>query len=185
MNFGGYTDPEVGITVSLVNELTGPDAEAMDGTERRRHVAAVLAAAVGRQVRVDRDESERMCALAGQLRVVFEKAAAGDLEAAARRVNALLAEYRAAPQLIRHDGEPWHVHFHSEDAGLTSRWAATCATALGVVLSNGTMDRLGTCTAIGCEHVYVDVSRNGSRLFCSGACLNRTKVSAFRARRSR
>ena len=185
MNFGSYSDPEVGITVGLVNALTGPGADALADAQRRPHVAAVLAAATGRSPRVDRDGAERLYRLAGQLRVVFERAAAGDIDACARRVNALLAEYRAAPQLIRHDDEPWHVHFHSEDAGLASRWGATCATALAVVLSNGTLDRLGICPAAGCQNVYVDVSRNGSRRFCSGGCLNRTKVSAFRARQPR
>lgn len=185
MNFGSYADPEVAITVGLVNRLTGADVDTLAEAERRAYAAAALAEVTGRVRRVDRDEAERLYLLANRLRVVFERAAAGDLDACARRVNALLTEYRAAPQLIRHDDEPWHVHFHSEDAGLVNRWGATCATALAVVLGNGTVDRLGVCTATGCQDVYVDVSRNGSRRFCSGACLNRTKVSAFRARQPR
>jgi predicted RNA-binding Zn ribbon-like protein len=31
--------------------------------------------------------------------------------------------------------------------------------------------------------VFVDLSRNGSRRFCSAACQNRTKAAALRARR--
>ena len=44
--------------------------------------------------------------------------------------------------------------------------------------------RLGVCRAVDCECVYVDVSRNAQRRFCSDACANRTNVAAFRARRA-
>ena len=84
------------------------------------------------------------------------------------------------PQLSRHDGEPWHLHFTSAVAG--TEWGAACATGLAVVVDGQATGRLGVCRADGCDRVYVDVSRNASRRFCSEACLNRTKVAAFRAR---
>jgi len=62
--------------------------------------------------------------------------------------------------------------------------AAGCATGLAVVLGTDMYKRLGVCTASRCDRVYVDVSRNGTRRFCSTACQNRVKAAAFRARRA-
>ena len=39
--------------------------------------------------------------------------ATGDIDDDARRVNELLNGTGAHPVLERHDGEPWHVHFHA------------------------------------------------------------------------
>jgi predicted RNA-binding Zn ribbon-like protein len=50
------------------------------------------------------------------------------------------------------------------------------------VLGSEFNDRLGVCTAPHCDRVYVDVSRNGTRRFCSTACQGRVKTAAFRAR---
>ena len=94
----------------------------------------------------------------------------------------LLRDYRSSPQLSRHDGEPWHLHFSSSTSGAGTEWGAGCATGLAVVVDEQATGRLGVCRADGCDRVYVDVSRNASRRFCSEACLNRTKVAAFRAR---
>jgi len=96
--------------------------------------------------------------------------------------HALLRDYRAAPELSRHDGEPWHLHYRSTVAGLATEWGAGCATGLAVVVDGQATGRLGVCGAGCCDRVFVDVSRNASRRFCSEACLNRTKVAAFRAR---
>jgi predicted RNA-binding Zn ribbon-like protein len=63
-------------------------------------------------------------------------------------------------------------------------WTATCAEALARLIGAGNADRLGSCEREGCDRVFVDVSKNGSRRFCSTACQNRVKVAAFR-RRSR
>ena len=42
--------------------------------------------------------------------------------------------------------------------------------------------RLGVCAAERCDRVYVDLSRNGAKRFCSTACQNRAKAAAFRVR---
>jgi predicted RNA-binding Zn ribbon-like protein len=107
---------------------------------------------------------------------------AGAVDDAARQVNALLVRTGARPELERHDGEPWHLHFHAADNSLPNGWAAGCATGLAVVLGGELHDRLGVCTAPRCDRVYVDTSRNGTRRFCSTSCQNRVKTAAFRAR---
>ena len=125
-------------------------------------------------------EAAELARLADRLRPVFLAAEDGATDRVAALVNALLADYRSAPKLSRHDGEPWHLHFTGAAAG--TEWGAGCATGLAVVVDSQATSRLGVCRADGCDRVYVDVSRNASRRFCSESCLNRTKVAAFRAR---
>ncbi|HEY1643704.1 MAG TPA: CGNR zinc finger domain-containing protein [Streptosporangiaceae bacterium] len=120
--------------------------------------------------------------VAGALRQVFEAHAAGDSDAAARQVNAMLAQTGARPLLRRHDGEDWHLHFPGGQDTLVQGWAAGCATGLAVVLGSGVGWRLGLCSAPRCDRVFVDSSRNGTRRFCSTACQNRVKAAAFRAK---
>jgi predicted RNA-binding Zn ribbon-like protein len=180
MNFDSYTDRVVGVAAGLVNALTpgqeGGRAAGLDPEALPARCAAVL----GREVTAA--EVSDLGALAARLRPVFVAAETGDVDGVARLVNALLTDYRAAPQLSRHDGEPWHLHFASTAAGFAHAWGAGCATGLAVVVDGQATGRLGVCRADGCDRVYVDVSRNASRRFCSEACLNRTKVAAFRAR---
>jgi len=93
----------------------------------------------------------------------------------------MLARTGARPRLDRHDGEPWHLHFHGAEDTPATGWAAGCATGLAVVLGRDQQDRLGVCAAPRCDRVYVDTSRNATRRFCSTACQNRVKAAAFRA----
>jgi predicted RNA-binding Zn ribbon-like protein len=189
VNFNSHTDAVVRMAVALVNLLTeGEDrsrkylppagaqrARRLDDLLGRSHTGAGFTEA----------EAEEFGQVAAGLREVFAAVAAGDVDAAAHRLNDMLVATGAHPTLERHDGEPWHIHFHSADA--TSRvrsWAAGCATGLAVVLGGELYDRLGVCTAPHCDRVYVDTSRNGSKRFCSTACQNRVKAAAFRERRA-
>ena len=43
-------------------------------------------------------------------------------------------------------------------------------------------ERIGVCSAEGCDNVYVDTSRNASRRYCSNTCASRSTVAAYRAR---
>ncbi len=187
MNFTSHVDAVVAVAVALVNGLTPGDAYG------RRYLppagdalpaAATAALRAGQRTarEVTPAEAANLAAAAGRLRPVFEAVDAGDLDSAASQVNALLAGTGARPQLDRHDGEPWHLHFHGSTNGLAEGWAAGCATGLAVVLGTDQAGRLGVCTALRCDRVYVDASRNGTRRFCSLACQNRVKAAAFRAR---
>jgi predicted RNA-binding Zn ribbon-like protein len=178
VNFDSYTDRVVGVAAALVNALTpgehGGRPVDTDPDRRPERCAAVLGRPVGAA------EAGELAKLADRLRPVFLAAEEGATDRVAELVNALLADYRSSPQLSRHDGEPWHLHFTSSAAG--TEWGAGCATGLAVVVDSQATGRLGVCRAEGCDRVYVDVSRNASRRFCSESCLNRTKVAAFRAR---
>ncbi len=178
MNFDSYTDRVVGVAAALVNALTPGEhgGRAVDTDPQRR--PGRCATVLGRPVAPA--EAAELTRLANRLRPVFLAAEDGGTDRVAELVNALLADYRSAPKLSRHDGEPWHLHFTSAVAG--TEWGAGCATGLAVVVDSQATSRLGVCRAEGCDRVYVDVSRNASRRFCSESCLNRTKVAAFRAR---
>ncbi|MEW9527337.1 CGNR zinc finger domain-containing protein [Microbispora sp. NPDC049125] len=189
MNFNSHTDAVVAMAVALVNALTAGEArgrpyEPPAGGDRTAAVAEALAAGSRKPPRVSTADADALAGVAQDLRGVFEAVAGADADGAASRVNRLLAETDARPHLDRHDGEPWHLHFHGAGGTLAGNYAAGCATGLAVVLGGELHDRLGVCTAPHCDRVYVDTSRNGTRRFCSTACQNRVKTAAFRARRS-
>ncbi len=177
----------VTVATDLVNLLTAGEDRGRhyappEGEERTAAVGAVLRGAGGREATWE--EAAGLCFVAAELRGVFEAVSSGAVDDAARRVNALLARTGARPELERHDGEPWHLHFHAADDSLPNGWAAGCATGLAVVIGSDLHDRLGVCTAPRCDRVYVDTSRNGTRRYCSTSCQNRVKTAAFRARLS-
>jgi predicted RNA-binding Zn ribbon-like protein len=185
VNFNSHTDVVIRVTAELVNLLTAGEERGRayvppEGDERTAAVSAVLRGAGGREATWE--EAAELCFVAAELRGVFGAVSAGSLDDAARRVNALLIRTGARPELERHDGQTWHLHFHAADNSLPNGWAAGCATGLAVVLGGELYDRLGVCTAPRCDRVYVDTSRNGTRRYCSTSCQNRVKTAAFRAR---
>jgi predicted RNA-binding Zn ribbon-like protein len=183
VNFNSHTDAVVAVSAELVNTATA-------GSRRGRpyplphdnELAKALAAGLRARGRMDATQARKLVAAAARLRIVFEQADRGDIDAAARTVNALLDELRPTPYLERHDGEAWHLHYHGRDQDFADGWAASCAIALATVLGSEHADRLGVCSAVVCDRVFVDVSRNGTRRFCSTACQNRVKAAAHRAR---
>lgn len=185
MEFSSYRDDVVRTAAAIVNHLTpGVDgtrefdvpSDVRSGRARIRHVGAFA----GR--RLTGRDVDGLVALAERLRPVFEHCGHGDVDTAALLVNELLRHYRSAPELSRHDDEPWHLHFHSADAGVVQGWGAGCATGLAMVVGMGDAGRLGVCTAAPCDRVFVDTSRNANRRFCSARCANRASVAAFRSR---
>jgi predicted RNA-binding Zn ribbon-like protein len=185
VNFNSHTDVVVRVAVDLVNLLTPGEERGRryappEAEDRTAAVGVVLRGAGGREATWE--EAASLCFVAAELRGVFEAVSTGAVDEAAGQVNALLVRTGARPELERHDGEPWHLHFHAADRSLPNGWAAGCATGLAVVLGGDLYDRLGVCTAPRCDRVYVDTSRNGTRRYCSTSCQNRVKTAAFRAR---
>jgi predicted RNA-binding Zn ribbon-like protein len=186
VNFNSHTDVVVSVAVQLVNLLTPGDDRGRgylppEGHERTAAVGRVLRAGGGREATWE--EAAELCFVAAELRGVFDAVSRGAIDEAARQVNAMLTRTGARPELERHDGQSWHLHFHAADNSLPNGWAAGCATGLAVVLGGDLSGRLGVCTAPRCDRVYVDISRNGTRRYCSTSCQNRVKTAAFRAAR--
>jgi hypothetical protein len=189
VDFTSHVATIVTAAVNLVNAVTPGEAR---GRTVRQPTGAHLQAAVREALAAGRPDpplisgpdAEQLAQVAGWLRSVFDSIEGGDVDDAAITLNALLAQTGARPQLDRHDGEPWHLHFHGRGDSLPEGWAAGCATGLAIALGTDMYDRLGVCTAPHCDRVYVDVSRNGTRRFCSTSCQNRVKAAAFRARQA-
>ena len=98
--------------------------------------------------------------------------------------NGLLLETRPVLELTR-DNES-HYNLQPVDAGsqLASAMAFETAMAIAEVLSAGELSRLRICEYPGCSRVGIDRSRNRSRRFCDGNCLNRASVAAYRLRKT-
>lgn len=105
-------------------------------------------------------------------------------QAAVHIINTLLRQGHALPQLVKHDDWDYHVHATSAAAPLAQRMAVEAAMAMVDVVRMKELARLQVCAAAGCSDVYVDLSKNRSRRFCSVTCGNRANVAAYRARRA-
>ncbi|RSM90871.1 CGNR zinc finger domain-containing protein [Kibdelosporangium aridum] len=178
MNFDSHTSDVVAAAVEAVNVLTPGHALGRDYSAEDPDIGALTSGSTPSEKDVD-----ELRGYATRLRAIFEAVEDGQIDEACVVTNALLADTQAVPRLIKHDGEPWHMHFHAGSASWARGWAASMATALAIVLGNPMADRLGVCTATACDRVFVDVSRNGTKRFCSTACQNRIKAAAFRARK--
>ncbi len=187
MNCGSHTDEVVAAAAALVNVAT-------PGERRGRSYAVPtgddLTAMIGQALLEARRQTSTPPAsrapafveLAAAVRPVFEFVDRDRFDEAAETVNELLARYEPAPLLARHDGQPWHLHFPGRATADRSGWGGGISVGLATVLGSDYADRLGLCTASACNRVFVDVSRNGTRRFCSTACQNRVKAAAHRAR---
>jgi predicted RNA-binding Zn ribbon-like protein len=107
-----------------------------------------------------------------------------DDELVVERVNHLLRDARALPQLVRHDEWDWHLHATDPSAPLAVRMAVETAMAFVDLIRTGELGRREVCAAEACDDVYIDLSRNRSRRFCSVTCGNREAVAAYRARKA-
>jgi predicted RNA-binding Zn ribbon-like protein len=97
------------------------------------------------------------------------------------RLNELLALARPRPYATHHDGE-LHLHYARPEAPALEQLTTTVAMGLSQAVVQHGWQRLGVCSAEGCDDVYVDTSRNASRRYCSNTCASRSTVAAYRAR---
>jgi hypothetical protein len=188
VEFDSHTSDVVTVTVAAVNVAT-PGWQ--HGRPYEPPTGNALAGALGAAMRpgafhldpVPVSDAEELVGHLNWLHSVFACLTDGELDTACGTVNEMMRATKATPLLSRHDGQAWHLHFHAPDVSWAVGWAGSMATALAIVLGGPAYDRLGVCSASGCDRVYVDVSRNGTRRFCSTACQNRVKAAAFRERR--
>jgi predicted RNA-binding Zn ribbon-like protein len=181
--FGSYEHAGAVVAVDLVNELAVEHAfgRAIPAAEPFPAVKRVLEIDPASAAQLRRRDVPGFITLAAQLRQVFRDLRHGDVDAAAIRLNQLLAAHPAHPHLAKDDGR-WRVHHHPVDAGIVSVAAAVSAEAMARLIGAGEGHRLGTCDSADCDRVFLDASKNGSRRFCSTTCQNRVKAATFRRR---
>jgi predicted RNA-binding Zn ribbon-like protein len=130
----------------------------------------------------DEVTSRETAAIAKTAQLIRAVAEADSQDAVLQRLNVLLGIARPRPYATDHDGE-LHLHYAREDAPLVEQVTTTVAMGLSQVVVQHGWQRLGVCSAEGCDNVYVDTSRNASRRYCSNTCASRSTVAAYRARR--
>ena len=123
-------------------------------------------------------DAERAAGTADLVRAI---AAADDRDEVIAQLNELLALARPEPYATDHDGE-LHLHYARPEAPPLEQLTTTVAMGLSHVVAQHGWQRLGVCSAEGCDDVYVDTSRNASRRYCSNTCASRSTVAAYRAR---
>lgn len=183
MELDSYRDAGVLFSVDLVNDFVvareslGP----LPAAQAVRTLARILAVDPPTVAAVRPAHAPAFTALAQRLHAVFADIARSDVDAAAARLNQLLAEHPAHPHLMKENGV-WRLHHHPADAKLMPMMTAICAEGLARFIGSDSAQRLGTCGREGCGRVYVDTTKNASRRFCSTTCQNRVKAAAFRER---
>jgi len=117
------------------------------------------------------------------LRAPLRALLTADRDEAVALTNRILAERRAVPQLVRHDGWDYHLHATDPSAPLADRIAVETAMAMVDLVRGDELSRLAVCADETCDGLVLDLSRNRSRRYCSAACGNRIAVAAYRARK--
>jgi predicted RNA-binding Zn ribbon-like protein len=171
MQFNTYTSAGAHIAVWLVNH-PAPESAALAGTLREYDVHEPTATPA--QVRRLRPWAER-------LRPVFEAEAIAEK---AQCADELLVASDCRPRLVSHGPDlPFHFHYAPVRTGLVARVKALTAAGLAHVIDDGGGARLRACSRRDCATVFLDISRNGRRHFCSVRCANQVNVAKHRTRR--
>ena len=174
MVFTHDTEASLLAAVALVNSAEPPDTLTTP--------AQLDTLFVAHRYTGNRTHDDAELATVRALRAPLRALLTADRDAAVAQLNAILAERRAVPQLVRHDGWDYHLHATDPSAPLADRIAVETAMAMVDVIRADEMSRLSTCADDTCSGIVLDLSRNRSRRFCSTTCGNRNAVAAYRAR---
>lgn len=186
-----YYSPLVQTAVDLANTLRPIKGEdALETVEQLRdflddHPAAEPASSAANQGsgprHLTRADLAEVRALRETVREVLERANADAVEAAAL-INDGLRRSRATP-VLRHEDDRWWTEVTSDTDRLSAHLAATTLSALASVIATLGPARLGVCAGPTCRATFVDLSRNGSKQYCTRTCAHRASVAAYRSRR--
>ncbi|MBX3098763.1 MAG: CGNR zinc finger domain-containing protein [Salinibacterium sp.] len=175
--------PDTVLTLEFTVDLANTHPSASRTGLDELSTPASLTALVGAHAysgRFDRDLAE--LGEVRETRELLRSIWALDRDAAALEVNRMLRDANALPFLMRHDHFDWHLHATPPDAPLAERIRVEVSLALMDVIRSDEMHRLRSCEAPDCEGLLVDLSRNGSKRFCSVRCGNRMNQLAYRER---
>ncbi|MGW7688383.1 CGNR zinc finger domain-containing protein [Streptomyces asiaticus] len=187
-----YSPLVVQTAVDLANTLRPIKGEdALETVEQLRdflddHPAAEPPSSVANQGtgprHLTRADLAEVRALRETVREVLERANADAVEAAAL-INDGLRRSRATP-VLRHEDDRWWTEVTSDTDRCSAHLAATTLSALASVIATLGPARLGVCAGPTCRATFVDLSRNGSKQYCTRTCAHRASVAAYRSRRS-
>ncbi|WP_406635496.1 CGNR zinc finger domain-containing protein [Amycolatopsis sp. WGS_07] len=175
-----YSPAAVQTAVDLANTLKPVKGEdALETVEQLRdflddHLAAMSSR---RLTRVDLAEVRELRAT---VREVLERANEDAVEAA-DLINDGLRRNRATP-VLRHEDGRWWTEVTADADSCSAHLAAATLSALASVIATLGPERLGVCAGPHCRATYVDLSRNGSKQYCTRNCAHRASVAAYRSR---
>ncbi|MER7865004.1 CGNR zinc finger domain-containing protein [Amycolatopsis japonica] len=169
MHFNPYGGAAAQIAAELVNLGDAADPATLTAIFKDRMTVSA----------VKDHEASEIVAWTRRLRRVFE----ADPDTRVDLVNALLHDSASKPYISTHDGKAPHLHYVDAQAGTAPRVRAYTAGGLAHLVCDAP-DRFGVCSREGCDTVYVDVSRNGRRRFCSTRCATRVHVADHRTRQA-
>jgi predicted RNA-binding Zn ribbon-like protein len=179
LHFAPDTEEVLEFTVALAN--TVPTAS-RSGTDELATVEQLAEQLVIWRYSGRIDHDERELAEVQATRDILRRIWTLDRDDAVQEINLLLRSAKALPQLTRHDESDWHWHATAPDAPLAERIQVEVALALTDVIRMDEVGRLRVCEADDCTGLLADLSRNGSKRFCSIRCGNRMNMVAFRER---
>jgi predicted RNA-binding Zn ribbon-like protein len=179
LHFAPDSEETLEFTVVLGN--THPSAS-KSGTDELSspEVLSALLKKVMYSGRIDGDDAE--LAEVRETRDLLRRVWSLDVSDAVAEINLMLSRAHALPFLTRHDHFDWHLHATEADAPLAERIRVEVALAFADVIRSGATDRMRVCEADDCEGLLLDLSRNGSKRFCSVRCGNRMNMVAYRER---
>jgi len=174
MDYEAYSSPSTELAIDLANvKVTEPGA--LEGFL----VAHQEWLTPRTRIALRQSERDELAEVSAMLRAV---AVADDEDSVIDRLNALLARSTPHPRVTNHDGR-LHVHYSRDRSTAVEQITTTVAVGITLLVTAHGWQRLGICSAVDCQDVYVDTSRNQTRRFCSGTCSSRSSVAAFRARK--
>jgi predicted RNA-binding Zn ribbon-like protein len=179
--FAPDTEDSLGFVVTLANTDPAASRTGDDELATVDRLAGFLAGYIY-SGRIDHDEAELLAVR--QTRAELRRVWTLERDQAVTEVNRILREAKALPQLQRHDGSDWHLHATGPDAPLAERIAVEAAVALIDIIRSDQLHRMRVCEADDCAGLVLDLSRNGSKRFCSVRCGNRMNMIAFRERKA-
>ncbi len=179
MHFAPDTEDDLAFLVALCNTDAGASRSGTDELVIPADLGVILTAFTY-SGRIDRDDRElrEVKRVRDEIRRVWSL----QLDEFVAAVNGILAGSHALPQLQKHDHFDWHFHATAADAPLAERIRVEAAMSFSDVIRVGETGRLRVCEAPDCTGLLADLSRNGSKRFCSIRCGNRMNMIAFRAR---
>jgi predicted RNA-binding Zn ribbon-like protein len=181
LHFAPDTEETLEFAVALANTDPGASRSGDDelATQEQLHRMLDVVLYSGRR---DRDEAERLDVV--KTRDLLRRVWSLPRDEAVTEVNRWLEKAKALPFLTRHDHYDWHLHATAPEAPLAERIRVEIALAIVDVIRWDATDRMRVCAADDCTGVLIDLSRNGSKRFCSVRCGNRMNMVAFRERQS-
>ena len=183
-----YSPSAVQAAVDLANTLRPIKGEdALETVEQLQgflddHPARPSSGPAGPRRRLTRADLAEVRAVRETVRAVLEQAST-DAAGAAALINDGLRRSRATP-VLRHDDDRWWTEVTSDTDRCSAHLAATTLSALASVIATLGPARLGVCAGPTCRATFVDLSRNGSKQYCTRTCAHRASVAAYRSRNS-